>query len=136
MEFNVKELIKKAYEAKGYAYAPYSGFHVGAALLCLDGTVFTGCNVENAAYTPANCAERTAVFKAVSEGYRIFRAIAVVGDKKEYLAPCGVCRQVFMEFCEEDNFEVILAKSETEYQVWRLRELYPCAFSKSNLEFE
>ena len=104
METYAQDLVKKAYDAKQYSYAPYSGFHVGAALLCSDGTVFTGCNIENAAYTPTSCAERTAVFKAVSEGYRSFRAIAVAGDGEEYLAPCGVCRQVLMEFCEPDSF--------------------------------
>lgn len=133
MEFCMQDLVKKAYDAKQYSYAPYSGFHVGAALLCSDGTVFTGCNIENAAYTPTNCAERTAVFKAVSEGYRSFRALAVAGDSGEYLAPCGVCRQVLMEFCEPDSFEVILAKSETQYQSFRLCELFPHAFSQADL---
>ena len=83
MEINMQNLVEKAYAAKQYAYAPYSGFHVGAALLCGDGTIFTGCNIENAAYSPANCAERTAVFKAVSEGYRSFLAIAVAGSSGE-----------------------------------------------------
>lgn len=133
MEINAEELIKKAYEAKGYAYAPYSGFHVGAALLCMDGTVFTGCNIENAAYSSSNCAERTAVYKAVSEGYRIFRAIAIVGDKEEYTAPCGVCRQVLSEFCNGEQFKVVLAKNESTYQIFTLKELLPCAFTKSNL---
>lgn len=126
-------LIEEAYEAKKYSYAPYSGFHVGAALLCGDGTIFTGCNIENAAYSPANCAERTAVFKAVSEGYRSFLAIAVAGSSGEYLAPCGVCRQVLMEFCDPDSFLVILAKNQTQYQSFRLGELFPHAFSKTDL---
>lgn len=126
-------LIEEAYEAKKYSYAPYSGFHVGAALLCDDGTIFTGCNIENAAYSPANCAERTAVFKAVSEGYRSFLAIAVAGSSGEYLAPCGVCRQVLMEFCDPDSFLVILAKNQTQYQSFRLGELFPHAFSKTDL---
>ena len=129
----MQNLVEKAYAAKQYAYAPYSGFHVGAALLCDDGTIFTGCNIENAAYSPANCAERTAVFKAVSEGYRSFLAIAVAGSSGEYLAPCGVCRQVLMEFCDPDSFLVILAKNQTQYQSFRLGELFPHAFSKTDL---
>ena len=129
----MQNLVEKAYTAKQYAYAPYSGFHVGAALLCGDGTIFTGCNIENAAYSPANCAERTAVFKAVSEGYRSFLAIAVAGSSGEYLAPCGVCRQVLMEFCDPDSFLVILAKNQTQYQSFRLGELFPHAFSKTDL---
>ncbi len=133
MEINMQNLVEKAYAAKQYAYAPYSGFHVGAALLCDDGTIFTGCNIENAAYSPANCAERTAVFKAVSEGYRSFLAIAVAGSSGEYLAPCGVCRQVLMEFCDPDSFLVILAKNQTQYQSFRLGELFPHAFSKTDL---
>ncbi len=133
MEINMQNLVEKAYTAKQYAYAPYSGFHVGAALLCGDGTIFTGCNIENAAYSPANCAERTAVFKAVSEGYRSFLAIAVAGSSGEYLAPCGVCRQVLMEFCDPDSFLVILAKNQTQYQSFRLGELFPHAFSKTDL---
>ncbi len=133
MEYNRQDLIQIAYEAKKYSYAPYSGFHVGAALLCTDGTIFSGCNIENAAYTPSNCAERTAIFKAVSEGYSSFAAIAIAGDKEEYLAPCGVCRQVLMEFCDADTFEVILAKNNTDYQLLQLRDLYPYAFSQSDL---
>ncbi len=133
MEYNRQDLIQIAYEAKKYSYAPYSGFHVGAALLCTDGTIFSGCNIENAAYTPSNCAERTAIFKAVSEGYSSFAAIAIAGDKEEYLAPCGVCRQVLMEFCDADTFEVILAKNNTNYQLLQLRDLYPYAFSQSDL---
>ncbi len=133
MEINMQNLVEKAYAAKQYAYAPYSGFHVGAALLCGDGTIFTGCNIENAAYSPTNCAERTAVFKAVSEGYRSFLAIAVAGSSGEYLAPCGVCRQVLMEFCDPDSFLVILAKNQTQYQSFRLGELFPHAFSKTDL---
>ena len=99
MNFGI--LIEEAYEAKKQSYAPYSGFHVGAALLALDGEIYRGCNIENAAYSPTNCAERTAFFKAVSEGKREFAAIAIVGDKREFLAPCGVCRQVMSELIEE-----------------------------------
>ena len=131
MEF--AELIQKAKKAKEQAYAPYSGFHLGAALLCKDGTIFTGCNIENSAYGPTNCAERTAFFKAVSEGERKFRGIAIVGDKEEYLAPCGVCRQVMMEFCNPKEFQVILAKNPTDYKVYTLEELFPGAFSANDL---
>lgn len=131
---NYEELVSIAYKAKQYSYAPYSQFHVGAALLCMDGTVYTGCNVENAAYSPTNCAERTAVFKAVSEGRRSFRAIAIVGDKHAYLPPCGVCRQVLAEFCVNNtDFEIILAKSQGEYQVKQMQELFPFSFSSDDL---
>lgn len=132
-------LIKQALEMRKMAYVPYSHFQVGAALLCADGKVYTGCNIENAAYTPSNCAERTAFFKAVSEGEREFAAIAIAGgaetaEELEYCAPCGVCRQVMMEFCDYDNFKVILAKSEQEYQVYSLREILPMGFGPKNLE--
>lgn len=132
-------LIKQALEMRKMAYVPYSHFQVGAALLCADGKVYTGCNIENAAYTPSNCAERTAFFKAVSEGEREFAAIAITGgaetaEELEYCAPCGVCRQVMMEFCDYDNFKVILAKSEQEYQVYSLREILPMGFGPKNLE--
>ena len=125
-----KILIRKALEAREYSYSPYSGFRVGAALLCVDGTVYTGCNIENRAYGPTNCAERTAFFKAVSEGHREFTAIAVVGGGKEpeWCYPCGVCRQVMAEFCSADEFRIICAKSEDEYQVFTLGELLPRMF--------
>lgn len=134
MDINITNLIKQAYGAKNYSYAPYSNFHVGAALLCADGTVYTGCNIENAAYTPTNCAERTAVFKAVSDGRRDFCALAVVGDMQKYLAPCGVCRQVLSEFCSADSFLIILAKNEQDYRVLHLKDLFPFAFSPKDLE--
>lgn len=127
------QLIAEAYEAKKNSYAPYSNFHVGAALLTQEGRVYRGCNIENAAYSPTNCAERTAFFKAVSEGEQNFTAIAIVGDKEEYLAPCGVCRQVMQEFCNEDTFRIILAKNKNDYQTYTLRELLPGAFSVKNL---
>lgn len=132
-------LIKQALEMRKMAYVPYSHFQVGAALLCADGKIYTGCNIENAAYTPSNCAERTAFFKAVSEGEREFTAIAITGgaetaEELEYCAPCGVCRQVMMEFCDYDNFKVILAKSEQEYRVYSLREILPMGFGPKNLE--
>ena len=122
------ELIQKAREAKEKAYVPYSEFHVGAALLCEDGTIFTGCNIENSAYGPTNCAERTAIFKAVSEGYREFKTIAIISDSKEPTAPCGVCRQVMAEFCGPE-FEVIMAACDESYRSASLGELLPYAFS-------
>ena len=127
-----KELISQALSARENAYAPYSGFMVGAALLCKDGTVYTGCNIENAAFTPTNCAERTAFFKAVSEGKRDFVKIAIVGGKKGEMtapAPCGVCLQVMSEFCKADEFEIVMAKSEEDYSSKRLSELLPSSFS-------
>ena len=130
---NILELISEAYKAKEYSYAPYSNFHVGAALCTDSGRIYCGCNIENAAYSPTNCAERTAFFKAVSEGERKFRGIAIVGDKEEYLAPCGVCRQVMMEFCNPKEFQVILAKNPTDYKVYTLEELFPGAFSANDL---
>ena len=126
-------MISEAYKAKEYSYAPYSNFHVGAALCTDSGRIYRGCNIENAAYSPTNCAERTAFFKAVSEGERKFRGIAIVGDKEEYLAPCGVCRQVMMEFCNPKEFQVILAKNPTDYKVYTLEELFPGAFSANDL---
>lgn len=132
-----RKLISLAIQAMERAYAPYSGFRVGAALLASDGTVYQGCNIENAAYTPTNCAERTAFFKAVSEGARQFEAICIVGGQNgeltDYTAPCGVCRQVMMEFCRPDTFRVILAKSETDYQTFLLKELLPMGFGPENL---
>ena len=125
---DVEKLIETAKEAMEYAYAPYSHFRVGAALLCEDGTVYTGCNIENAAYGPTNCAERTAFFKAVSEGQREFTAIAVISDSDTFTAPCGVCRQVMSEFCGPD-FQILMCNSKKEYQMISLRELLPFAFS-------
>ena len=121
-------MIQKAKEAKEQAYAPYSGFHVGAALLCKDGTIFTGCNIENSAYGPTNCAERTAIFKAVSEGFREFEAIAIISDSKQPTAPCGVCRQVMAEFCSRD-FQVLMLGCEGIQRTASLGELLPYAFS-------
>ena len=126
------ELLAAAKEARKNAYAPYSGFFVGAALLAADGEVYGGCNVESVSFTPTCCAERTAFFKAVSEGCRSFRAIAIVGGGQgapvSYTMPCGVCRQVMMEFCNPESFEIIAAVSESDYQVYRLKELLPEAF--------
>ncbi len=133
----VAELIRSAMEARKKAYAPYSGYMVGAAVLTNELRIYTGCNIENASYTPTVCAERTAVFKAVSEGWRRFKAIAVVGSPKggitQYAFPCGVCRQVMREFADADNFVVIVAKSEQDYQALTLRELLPEGFGPENL---
>ena len=119
------------------SYAPYSHFPVGAALECADGSVFTGCNIENAAFTPGNCAERTAIFKAVSEGVRTFKAICIAGgmngELTDYTAPCGVCRQVMMEFCSPEEFEIILAKGEDDYKMYKLKDLMPLGFGPGNL---
>lgn len=131
-----KELIEKAKEAAKKAYVPYSGYTVGAALLCKNGRVYLGCNIENASYSPTNCAERTAFFKAVSEGERDFEKIAVVGGKgldfKDYFTPCGVCRQVMKEFCNED-FKILVGKNTDEYLNVTLCELLPFGFSADNL---
>lgn len=136
----IRALIKTAMEQLKFSYVPYSHFHVGAALLAKDGTVFTGCNIENAAYGPTNCAERTAFFKAVSEGTKEFSAICVVGGMNgeitEYAPPCGVCRQVMMEFCDPESFQVILAKNPEEYQILTLKEILPLGFGPRDLERE
>ena len=128
----IEKLIKKAIEMLNFSYVPYSNFHVGAALLTSEGEIYTGCNIENAAYGPSNCAERTAIFKAVSEGKKNFEAIAVVGGKngkiEDFCPPCGVCRQVLAEFCKK-NFEIILAKSTDEYKIMTLEQLLPESFS-------
>ncbi len=130
-----QKLMEAAAEARKSAYAPYSHHAVGAALLCADGTVYTGCNIENAGYSATNCAERTAIFKAVSEGARSFAAIAVVGGLGESLsplcAPCGVCRQVLVEFCQLD-MPVILGTPE-HLLVCTLGELLPFAFTPADL---
>ena len=128
----MKQLIQKALEARENSYAPYSGFMVGAALQCADGSLYLGCNIENAAYSPTNCAERTAFFKAVSEGQRQFTRIAIVGGKEGEMvspSPCGVCLQVMAEFCDVHRFEIVMAKNEEEYTVKRLEELLPYSFS-------
>ena len=149
----IEEMIDLAIKQLGYSYAPYSHFHVGAALLAKNGTYYTGCNIENAAYTPTNCAERTAFFKAVSEGVKEFQAICVVGGRDGvltgyaapcvvggrdgvltgYAAPCGVCRQVMMEFCDPETFQIILAVSKDKYDVFTLRELFPLGFGPADL---
>lgn len=129
---NYKKLVKEAFKMLEYSYAPYSHFHVGAALLTTKKKIFTGCNIENAAYGPSNCAERTAIFKAVSEGYKDFTAIAIVGGEngqvKDFCSPCGVCRQVLAEFCNKD-FEIILADRPDNWKVFTLGQLLPESFS-------
>ena len=133
----VEKLIDTAIEQLKFSYTPYSNFKVGAALLTKSGKIYTGCNIENASYTPTNCAERTAFFKAVSEGVRDFQAICIVGGKNgkltEYTAPCGVCRQVMMEFCDPKTFQIILAVDKERYEIYTLEELMPLGFGPLNL---
>ena len=133
----VEKLIDTAIEQLKFSYTPYSNFKVGAALLTKSGKIYTGCNIENASYTPTNCAERTAFFKAVSEGVRDFQAICIVGGKNgkltEYTAPCGVCRQVMMEFCNPKTFQIILAVDKDRYEIYTLEELMPLGFGPFNL---
>jgi cytidine deaminase len=136
-EKEIKVLIKKALEMRNFSYTPYSHFKVGAALLAANGTIYTGCNIENAAFTPTNCAERTAFFKAVSEGVKDFKAIAIVGGMEdatelEYCSPCGVCRQVMSEFCKDD-FVIICARSEDEYKLDTLVTNLPERFGPKDL---
>ena len=133
----VEKLIDTAIEQLKFSYTPYSNFKVGAALLTKSGKIYTGCNIENASYTSTNCAERTAFFKAVSEGVRDFQAICIVGGKDgkltEYTAPCGVCRQVMMEFCNPKTFQIILAVDKERYEIYTLEELMPLGFGPLNL---
>ncbi|MCI7491584.1 MAG: cytidine deaminase [Lachnobacterium sp.] len=133
-----RELIDIALEARQMAYTPYSHHKVGAALLTKDGKVYRGCNIESASYTPSNCAERTAFFKAVSEGEREFEAIAIVGGFEDspvlrLCAPCGVCRQVMMEFCDPETFEIILCDEKDELHTYKLEELLPLGFGPTNM---
>ena len=127
-----EQLMELAVEAMGHSYSPYSGYKVGAALLCSDGTVYQGCNIENASYSPTNCAERTAFFKAVYDGRRDFKAIAVCGGKNGVITgafpPCGVCRQVMREFCEDD-FVIYTGSADGKIQAYTLTELLPQSFS-------
>lgn len=133
----IEEMIDLAIRQLDFSYAPYSGFKVGATLLTKSGKFYTGCNIENASYTPTNCAERTAFFKAVSEGEKEFEVICIVGGKDgiltEYASPCGVCRQVMMEFCNPDAFQIILATSREQYEIFTLKELLPLGFGPTNL---
>ena len=127
---DTKLLIEKAFEAQKFCYTPYSNFNVGAALLGANGKIYQGCNIENAAYTPTNCAERTAFFKAISEGQKEF----VKQGEGDFCAPCAVCRQVMAEFCDLKTFKVIIAKSTEEYLEYTLEELLPLAFTGKDLD--
>ena len=127
-----RELVNMAKEAMEYAYAPYSHFKVGAALLAKDGRVFKGCNIENATYGATNCAERTAVFKAVSEGVREFAAIAIVASSGDYAAPCGICRQVLFEFMPDGK--VILDSDEKGMATFSVQELLPFGFRGEDIK--
>lgn len=138
-EETIRNLIVQAITARRNSYSPYSHYQVGAALLAEDGQIILGCNIENAAYTPTNCAERTAFFKAVSEGIRSFQAIAVVGSPAgeeitQFAYPCGVCRQVMMEFCNPAEFQIIAAKSQDEYVCMTLNQFLPNGFGPENLD--
>lgn len=127
-----KELAKLAISAREKAYAPYSHFKVGAALITESGKVYTGCNIENSSYGASNCAERTAIFKAESEGYEKIKLLAVVGDMNTYTYPCGICRQVILEFAAED-IKIIIVKNENDFLVKELTELLPGPFKKEDL---
>ena len=135
----IKKMIEIALSQLAYSYTPYSDFKVGAALLGKNGRIYTGCNIENAAYTPTNCAERTAFFKAISDGEHEFEAIAIAAGPTdgrsydEYCAPCGVCRQVMMEFCDPETFQIILAVDAKHYDIYTLKEMLPKGFGPSNL---
>lgn len=140
MKVSYEQLIENAIEARKMAYTPYSKYKVGAALLSSDNKIIKGCNIENAAYGPTNCAERTAFFKAVSEGVKEFSAIAIVGGLENetdlfsgYAFPCGVCRQVMREFCASE-FEIVVARSTDDYKVYTLGELLPESFGPDNLK--
>lgn len=131
MKYN--ELIKEALKYRERAYVPYSKFKVGAAVLMEDENVYGGCNIENASFGATNCAERTAIFRAVAEGNKKLKAIAVVGDLSTYTSPCGICRQVISEFGNKDT-DIILIKSEDDYIIKKLEEMLPGAFTKEDLE--
>ena len=133
-----EELIRAALEAREKSYSPYSHYRVGAALLSEDGEIITGCNVENASYGATCCAERTAVFKAISEGKRRFSAIAIAGgmegkEPEDYAYPCGICRQVLSEFMGDDSFAVIAAKSVSDFKEYSLNELLPYSFGGDSI---
>lgn len=129
-----EKLIKMAIEAREKAYCPYSDFKVGAAALFEDGNIYTGCNVENASYGATNCAERTAIFNGVSNGARTLEAIALIGDVKNYTYPCGICRQVMLEFAKDNDTKIYIVKSEDEYIETTVGEMVPGAFTSKDLE--
>ncbi len=132
-EFEIKNMLRLAAEARERAYVPYSGFRVGACVKTGSGAYYLGCNIENAAFTPTSCAERTAMFKAVYEGERYFEAIAIISDSLNCTAPCGVCRQVLAEFCDPD-MPVICADKDGNYELFELGELLPIAFMKKDMQ--
>jgi len=129
-----KELINAALAAKENAYVPYSNFKVGSAVLMEDGSIFSGCNIENASYGATNCAERTAIFNAVSHGHTKIKALAVVGDPHNFTFPCGICRQVMVEFAENKEIPIIIIKNEDEYMVETMEDILPGAFTKIDLD--
>lgn len=133
----VEKMIEEAIRARSFSYSPYSHFQVGACLQGKDGKLYIGCNIENASFSVTNCAERTAFFQAISQGSKEFRRIVIVGGKEdkelELCPPCGVCRQVMLEFCDPEEFEIILAVSKKEYQIYTLKKLLPLGFGKENV---
>ena len=127
-----RKLAKIAIDARENAYVPYSKFKVGAAVVTMDGSIYTGCNIENASFGATNCAERTAIYKAVSEGHKKIKAIAIVGDMSTHTYPCGICRQVIVEFATSD-MQIILVKNEDDYIIKTMEEVLPGAFTKEDL---
>ncbi|WP_426349189.1 cytidine deaminase [Alloiococcus sp. CFN-8] len=130
---DINELVTGALEAREKAYAPYSQFKVGAAVLVEDNSIYRGCNIENASFGATNCAERTAIFKAVSEGHKAIKAVAVTGDPNGYTFPCGICRQVIAEFAEDGNIPIIIVKNKEDYITKTLDEILPGSFTKKDL---
>lgn len=134
MENKYQELIKKALEKREEAYSPYSNFKVGSAVLMDNGKIYGGFNIENASFGATNCAERTAIFTGLNDGAKKIKALAVVGDLENFTYPCGICRQVMVEFMEDENMDVIIIKNEKEYIIKKIKELLPGAFTKKDLE--
>ena len=132
MEGEYYKLIEEAINAREFAYAPYSNFKVGAAVLMEDGSIYSGCNIENASFGATNCAERTAIFKAISEGKKEIKVLAEIGDVNTYTMPCGICRQVISEFISED-IDVILIKNKNDFIIKKFSEIFPLSFSKNDL---
>ncbi|MBB6630508.1 cytidine deaminase [Clostridium algidicarnis] len=131
---NYDELIETAINVRNFAYVPYSKFPVGAAVLTEDNKIYSGCNIENASFGATNCAERTAIFKAVSEGHKVIKAIAVIGDLTTYTNPCGICRQVISEFAQSGDIPIILIKNKEDFIIKTLDEMLPGSFTKKDLE--
>ena len=127
-------LIKEAIKVREKAYCPYSNFKVGAAVLFEDGNIYTGCNIENASFGATNCAERTAIFNGVSNGNRVIKEIALIGDTNSYTYPCGICRQVITEFAENENIKIYIVKNENDFIEKTLEEIIPGSFTKRDLE--